>query len=79
MAKAEKKEVEEKETEEKEKEIIAVSGSVISSEDGEPVVGATVLVVGTKIGAATDVDGNFSLRCPKGSQLRVSYVGMYPT
>ena len=79
MAKAEKKEVEEKETEEKEKEIIAVSGSVISSEDGEPVVGATVLVVGTKIGAATDVDGNFSLRCPKGSQLHVSYVGMYPT
>ena len=84
MAKAEKKGVEEKETEEKgveekEKEIIAVSGSVISSEDGEPVVGATVLVVGTKIGAATDVDGNFSLRCPKGSQLHVSYVGMYPT
>ena len=79
MAKAEKKEVEEKGVGEKEKEIIAVSGSVISSEDGEPVVGATVLVVGTKIGAATDVDGNFSLRCPKGSQLHVSYVGMYPT
>lgn len=73
------KETEEKGVEEKEKEIIAVSGSVISSEDGEPVVGATVLVVGTKIGTATDVDGNFSLRCAKGSQLHVSYVGMYPT
>ena len=73
------KENEEKGIEEKEKENIVVSGSVISLEDGEPVVGATVAVVGTNIGTATNGNGNFSLRCPKGSQLRVSYVGLLPT
>ena len=71
------KEIEEKGDEKK--EIIEVSGNVFSLTDKEPVVGATVMVVGTKIGAATDVNGNFSLRCPKGSLLKIFYVGMYPT
>ena len=71
------KEIEEKGDEKK--EIIEVSGNVFSLTDKEPVVGATVIVAGTKIGAATDVNGNFSLRCPKGSLLKIFFVGMYPT
>lgn len=71
------KEIEEKGDEKK--EIIEVSGNVFSLTDKEPVVGATVIVVGTKIGAATDVNGNFSLQCQKGSLLKIFFVGMYPT
>ena len=71
------KEIEKKGDEKK--EIIEVSGNVFSLTDKEPVVGATVIVVGTKIGAATDVNGNFSLRCQKGSLLKIFFVGMYPT
>ena len=56
-----------------------VNGTVVSQDDGEPVVGATVLVVGTQVGAATDINGRFSLTCPKGKNtLRISYVGMEP-
>ncbi|MGP1422797.1 MAG: carboxypeptidase-like regulatory domain-containing protein, partial [Prevotella fusca] len=38
-----------------------ISGTVISSEDGLPVVGASILVVGTQTGTATDIDGHFSM------------------
>ncbi len=57
---------------------IRVSGTVTSSDDGEPVVGASILVQGTKTGAVTDVDGNFQLNAPTGSKLIVSYLGMRP-
>ena len=53
-----------------------VNGTVISSEDGEPVVGASVIVVGTKTGTVTDVDGKFSLNVPTGSKITVNYIGM---
>ena len=75
IAKVEKR-VEEKGDEKK--EIVEVSGNVFSLTDNEPVVGATVIVVGTKIGAATDVNGNFSLQCPKNAHLQISYIGMEP-
>ena len=53
-----------------------VSGTVTSA-DGEPLAGATVMGVGTTIGTATDVDGNFTLSLPaKVKKLHVSYVGM---
>ena len=56
-----------------------VSGTVVSQDDGEPVVGATVMVVGTNVGTATNVDGKFTLTCPKGHDLlRITYVGMEP-
>ena len=56
-----------------------VNGTVVSQDDGEPVVGATVMVVGTQVGAVTDINGKFSLTCPKGkSTLRITYVGMEP-
>ena len=58
---------------------MAVKGTVVSADDGEPVVGATILVVGTQTGTVTDVDGKFSLTMPSGrSVLRITYVGMEP-
>ena len=54
-----------------------VNGTVVSQEDNEPVVGVSVLVVGTNVGTVTDVNGKFSLTVPAGkSQLRFTYVGM---
>ena len=54
-----------------------VTGIVVSQEDNEPVVGVSVLVVGTSVGTVTGADGRFSLTVPQGkSQLRFTYVGM---
>ena len=55
-----------------------VSGMVTSAEDGQPVIGATVTVKGnTAIGTVTDIDGNFQLMVPAGTdKIVVSYVGM---
>lgn len=54
-----------------------VMGTVVSQEDGAPVVGASVQIVGTKTGTATNADGRFSLLVPQGAtKLRVSYLGM---
>ena len=54
-----------------------VSGTVISSEDGSPIVGASIKIVGTNTGTVTDVNGKYSLTLPAGkSAVRVSYVGM---
>ena len=56
---------------------VRVTGNVISAEDGEAVIGASVLVKGQTIGTVTDFDGNFSLEVPSGSKtLVVSYIGM---
>lgn len=54
-----------------------VTGTVTSGDDGEPIIGATILVKGTNIGTITDLDGNFSLDVPeKNKILQISYVGM---
>lgn len=54
-----------------------VTGTVTAEEDGLPIMGATVQVVGSQIGTATDMDGVFSLNIPSGKQiLRISYIGM---
>ena len=56
-----------------------VSGTVVSQDDGQPVVGASVLVVGTQVGTVTNASGQFSLTCPEGKKtLRITYVGMEP-
>ena len=56
-----------------------VTGTVISQDDNEPVIGASVLVVGTQVGTVTDTNGRFSLTVPAGkSTLRITYVGMEP-
>lgn len=53
-----------------------ISGKVTSSDDGSPVIGASIKVAGTNTGTVTDIDGNFSLNAPAGSKLEISYIGM---
>ena len=55
-----------------------VTGVVISEEDGQPVVGASVLAKGTTVGVITDVDGKFTLSgIPSSAKtLQISYIGM---
>lgn len=55
-----------------------VTGTVIDGTTGEPVIGASVLVDGTSLGAATDVNGKFSIANVPNSAatVRVSYIGM---
>ena len=56
-----------------------VNGTVVSQDDGQPVIGASVLVVGTNIGTVTNANGQFTLTVPQGkSTLRITYVGMEP-
>lgn len=42
---------------------------------GEPIVGATISVVGTSTGTITDIDGNYSLKVDEGSTLLFSFIG----
>ena len=51
-----------------------VTGTVVD-ETGEPVIGASVMVKGTKTGTVTDVDGKFSLNNVQGKTLVISYIG----
>ena len=54
-----------------------ITGTVISAENNEPVIGASVVVKGTTIGSVTDLDGFFSLEVPSSARtLMVSYIGM---
>ena len=56
-----------------------ISGKVTSSDDGQPVVGASIKVAGTNTGTVTDIDGNFSLNAPAGAKLEITYIGMNST
>lgn len=58
---------------------IIVHGTVLSKNDDEPLIGASVLCEATKAGAATDIDGNFEISVPEGALLKVSYVGFVST
>ena len=54
---------------------ITVNG-LVKDATGEPIIGASVRVVGTQMGTATDFDGNFTLEgVPKGAKLQISSVG----
>ena len=54
-----------------------VTGTVISAEDNEPIIGASIVVKGTTIGTVTDFNGAFSLDVPSSAKtLVVSFVGM---
>ncbi len=52
-----------------------IKGVIVSATDGQPLIGATVLVKGTKEGAITDVEGKFNLTVGDNAVLQVSYVG----
>ena len=51
-----------------------VSGVVTSAEDGQPVIGASIKVVGTNTGTVTDVDGAFSLPVQEGAKIGRAHV-----
>ena len=54
-----------------------VTGTVVD-ELGEPVIGATVTVEGTKIATVTDLDGNYKISAPAGAKVTISYIGYMP-
>ena len=57
---------------------VTVKGTVISSENNEPVIGASVLVKGTTNGTITDINGKFTLTniSPTNKTIIVSFIGM---
>jgi len=52
-----------------------ITGTVVSQEDGEPIIGATIMVQGTKSGTTTNLDGHFTINVPAGKKLVISYIG----
>ena len=54
---------------------LQVNGTVTDKSLGEPVIGASVVEVGTTNGTITDLDGNFQLKVKQGAKLQVSFVG----
>ena len=53
-----------------------ISGTVVTQDEGEPIVGASVVPQKQKAGVVTDVDGKFTINVPAGTKLVISYVGM---
>lgn len=51
-----------------------IKGQIVDAE-GEPIVGATVVELGTTRGTVTDIDGNFTINSHANAKLRISYVG----
>ena len=53
-----------------------LSGTVTDASNGEPLIGANILAVGTNTGTITEIDGSFTLQVPEGvDALQVSYTG----
>ena len=55
----------------------SVKGSVTDA-NGEPVIGANIVQIGTVNGVISDLDGNFDIEVPEGSTLEISYIGYRP-
>ncbi len=53
-----------------------ITGTVLELETGEPIIGASVVVAGTKTGTVTNIDGQFTIDVPAGKKLTISYIGM---
>lgn len=56
----------------------SISGTVLSAENDEPVIGASILVKGANASTITDTNGKFTIRIPEGAgrTLVISYIGM---
>ena len=52
-----------------------ISGTVFE-DTGDPCIGATVMIQGTKQGTKTDMNGHFSIAVPAGKKIVISYIGM---
>ncbi len=57
---------------------VKVKGVVKSGTDGEPLIGVNLIQKGTTNGTVTDLDGNFELTVPAGTDLEVTYIGFLP-
>ena len=59
-------------------QVTTVRGIVTTEEDGEPVIGASVIVKGTSLGTVTDVNGRFELSglSPSATRLLISYISL---
>ena len=55
---------------------VQVSGTVTSSDDGQPLPGVSVSVKGAAIGTTTNVEGKYSIDVPSDASLQFSFVGM---
>jgi TonB-linked SusC/RagA family outer membrane protein len=55
---------------------LSVSGVVTDASDGSPLIGVSILVKGTSVGAASDVNGRYTISASVGSTLSFSYIGM---
>ena len=53
-----------------------VNGTVLSQDDGQPIIGASVIVQGERSGTVTNADGHFTISVPAGKKIAVSYIGM---
>ncbi len=54
---------------------VAISGTVVDAANGDPIIGANIIIKGTTVGTVTDFDGNFNLSAPEGSVIQISYMG----
>ena len=58
---------------------VQVKGTIISADDGEPLPGASVKVLGQKTGTVTNIDGEFVISVPSAdTRLEISHIGMLP-
>lgn len=58
--------------------VVSVKGKLLSKEDNEPIAGASITVTGNKSLGTTDVNGNFSFKINKGTEVTFSGIGFTP-
>ncbi|WP_299055040.1 TonB-dependent receptor [uncultured Polaribacter sp.] len=54
---------------------VTIKGTVTSQSDGEPILGANVIIIGTNKGTSTDFDGNYQIKIKQGEIIQFSYLG----
>jgi len=54
---------------------ILTAKGIVVDEKGEPIIGASVVIKGSAQGTITNFDGNFLLKIPEGSILKISFIG----
>ena len=57
-------------------DVVIVRGNVIDKQDKEPLIGASIVVIGTKYATTTDVDGAFAVRVKRDCKVQIKFIGM---
>lgn len=57
-------------------DVVIVRGNVIDKQDREPLIGASIVVIGTKYATTTDVDGAFAVRVKRDCKVQIKFIGM---